>query len=237
MKIIPALDILNGKCVRLTKGDYSTEKIYRDNPLDMAMELEDNGFHYLHMVDLDGARSKHIVNEKVLYEIASKTSLIIDFGGGIKTTTDLLKAFDNGARQVTVGSIAVDEPELVLQWIQQYGADKLILGADCKDRLVATHGWLRQSSLDVIDFIKQYSAYGLTDVICTDTEKDGMLKGPSIALYKDILAETNVRLIASGGISSLEDIRALKEMGCYGTIVGKAIYENKISLKELAELC
>jgi phosphoribosylformimino-5-aminoimidazole carboxamide ribotide isomerase len=237
MKIIPAIDILDGKCVRLTKGDYSTQKIYNENPLEVALELEANGIKYLHVVDLDGAKSKHIVNSKVLQELATRTQLDIDFGGGIKSEADVKLAFDCGARQITLGSIAVDQPDTVLQWLDQYGAGKIILGADCKDRLVATHGWLEHSSVDVISFISQYASKGFTQVICTDVAKDGMLEGASVALYEDILSATNIQLIASGGVSSMQDIEQLKAIGCAGVIVGKAIYENRISLKELATLC
>ncbi len=237
MKIIPAIDILNGKCVRLSKGDYASPVIYNEDPLEVALSMEASGIQNLHVVDLDGARSKHIVNYKILETIAAKTNLVIDFGGGIKTNEDIEIAFNCGAAQITAGSIAVDNPEIVEQWIADYGASRIILGADCKDRMVATHGWQQQSQLDVVSFIAGYKNKGITDVVCTDIDKDGMLNGPAVLLYKEILKTVKVKLIASGGITSLTDLQQLKEIGCYGAIVGKAIYENKISLKELSELC
>lgn len=235
MRIIPAIDIINGKCVRLTKGDYSTEKIYREDPLDAAREFEDAGIQYLHLVDLDGAKSSRIINYKTLHKIASKTSLQIDFGGGLKSDADLKIAFENGASQITGGSIAVKNPELFQSWLVTYGNEKIILGADCNNRRIATQGWLESSSLDVIDFIKGYEKKGVKYVICTDIAKDGMLEGASNDLYKEILQKTTVKLIASGGVSSLDDLHTLKELGCDGAIVGKAIYEGKIKLKELIQ--
>ena len=233
MKIIPAIDIIDGKCVRLSKGDYDTKKVYHENPLDIAKEYEVNGIKYLHLVDLDGAKAKTIKNLKTLEMLASKTSLIIDFGGGIKTRESLESAFNAGAKQVTIGSIAVENRELCEEWINEFGADKLILGADCLDRKVKTSGWLENSDLEVIDFIQSYQSVGLKDVICTDISKDGMLEGPSFELYKEIMNQSKVALIASGGISSIQDLDVLKEIGCYGAIIGKALYEGKISLKEL----
>ncbi len=236
MRIIPAIDIIDGKCVRLSKGDFNTKKIYNENPLEVAKQFEANGVKYLHLVDLDGARSKQIVNYKILADIASKTDLKIDFGGGIKSTRDAEIAFDNGAYKITAGSIAVDNKELFLQWIEKFGADKLILGADCKNRKISTHGWLKTSELDVVDFIKEFEAYGLKEVICTDISRDGMLQGPSFKLYKQVLEEIDINLIASGGVTSLDDLQKLKYLGCEGAIIGKAIYEGKITLKELDEL-
>lgn len=233
MRIIPAIDIINGKCVRLTKGDYSTEKVYNTNPLEVAKNYEANGITYLHLVDLDGAKSSHIVNYKILHDIATQTSLKIDFGGGIKTDDDALIAFENGASQITGGSIAVQNPELFQSWIQIYGSEKIILGADSLHRKIATHGWLQQSDVDVIDFINQYQEQGISYVICTDISKDGMLQGPSINLYSEILYNNKVKLIASGGVSSIQDVYDLREIGCEGVIIGKAIYENRISLNEL----
>lgn len=233
MRIIPAIDIIDGKCVRLTKGDYSTQKIYNNNPLDVAKELEENGVKYLHLVDLDGARSSGIVNYRILNEIAHHTSLSIDFGGGIKSDDDLNIAFENGANQITGGSIAVKDPELYLGWIQKYGPDKIILGADCLHRRIATHGWLEASEIDVVEFIMQYRENNIKYVICTDISKDGMLQGPSIDLYKEIISATDISLIASGGISSINDLTALNDIGCEGAIIGKALYEGKISLSEL----
>lgn len=234
MRIIPAIDIIDGKCVRLTKGDYATQKVYRESPLDVAKEFEDHGLSYLHLVDLDGARSKHIVNHRVLNEIASRTSLKIDFGGGLKSDDDVRIAFENGAAQITGGSIAAQEPDLFLQWLDKYGAEKIILGADSNNRKIATHGWMKESELDVVDFIADYAAKGIIYVVCTDIQKDGMLQGAANDLYREIIEKTGVKLIASGGVSSMDDLAALKEIGCDGAITGKAIYEGKISLKELS---
>jgi phosphoribosylformimino-5-aminoimidazole carboxamide ribotide isomerase len=237
MKIIPAIDLLYGKCVRLSKGNYNTGKIYNEDPVEVAIQMAAHGIRYLHLVDLDGARSNHIVNHKILNEIVAKTNLDVDFGGGIKTNDDIQKAFECGATQITAGSIAVDQPELVIRWLEKYGADKIILGADCQNRMIATHGWLQQSSLDVITFIKEFSKKGVSQIICTDIAKDGMLEGPSLALYREIIDTLNVRLTASGGITTLHDLEQLKAMGCSGAIIGKAIYENRISLQELSTLC
>ncbi len=235
MRIIPAIDIIDGKCVRLTQGDYNTEKVYSANPLEVAKNFEANGIKYLHLVDLDGAKSHHIVNYKILHDIATQTSLKIDFGGGIKTDTDVRIAFENGAAQITGGSIAVQNPELFQSWIEKYGRDKIILGADSLHRKIATHGWLQQTELDVIDFINNYQKLGISYVICTDISKDGMLQGPSIDLYKEIMGNKKIKLIASGGVSSIRDVYDLVEIGCEGAIIGKAIYENKISLEELTQ--
>ncbi len=235
MRIIPAIDIIDGKCVRLSKGDYSTQKIYNENPLEVAKAYEDHGIAYLHLVDLDGAKSKHIVNHKVLEKIATKTNLKIDFGGGLKTDDDLRIAFESGAKQVTGGSIAVKQPEVFSQWISAYGADKIILGADVKGEFIATDGWLETSDQSLFDFLAHYQAKGIEYTICTDISKDGMLQGPSFDLYKKILAKTQVKLIASGGISHFDELPQLAEMGCEGTIIGKAIYENRISLKQLEQ--
>lgn len=237
MRIIPAIDIINGKCVRLTKGDYSTQKIYNENPLEIAREFEDNGIQYLHLVDLDGAKSKHIVNHKILHEIATQTKLKIDFGGGLKSNEDLKIAFENGASQITGGSVAANDPALFLEWLTIYGAEKIILGADCINRKIATHGWLESSEIEVVDFINEYKKKGVNYVICTDIVKDGMLQGTSNELYTEILSKTKIALIASGGVSSMADLVKLKEMKCEGAIIGKAIYEKKITLKELRELC
>ena len=232
MRIIPAIDIINGKCVRLTKGDYNTKIVYRDNPLDAAKEFEGHGIKYLHLVDLDGAKSNHIVNHRVLHAIATRTSLQIDFGGGIKSDEDVRIAFENGAHQITGGSIAAKQPELFLKWLHEKGSDKIILGADSHHRKIATDGWQQQSGVDVVDFITNYGKRGVVHVICTDIAKDGMLQGPSADLYKEILSKSNVQLIASGGITSIGDLHAMKEIGCEGAIIGKAIYEGKIDLKE-----
>jgi len=235
MRIIPAIDIIEGKCVRLSKGDYSTKKIYSEDPLDMAKRFEDHGIKYLHLVDLDGAKSKHIVNHKVLENIATNTSLQIDFCGGLKTDDDLRIAFESGAKQITGGSIAVKNPETFSSWINTYGADKIILGADAMDEKIAVSGWLEESDKALIPFINEYQNKGIAYVICTDISKDGMLEGPAFNLYKRILNETenDLKLIASGGISTFDELPKLAEIGCEGTIIGKAIYENRISLKQL----
>ncbi len=242
MRIIPAIDIIDGKCVRLSKGDYDTKKIYNERPLEVAKEFESYGIQYLHLVDLDGAKSKHIVNHKVLEQIASQTNLKIDFGGGLKTDDDLRIAFENGAKQITGGSIAVKNPDVFWGWIEKYGADKIILGADAMDEKVAVSGWQEESKEELIPFIRAYQAKGIEYVICTDISKDGMLQGPSFALYEKILEETSIaleqgqrgiKLIASGGISTFSELPLLEDMGCEGVIIGKAIYENRISLKQL----
>lgn len=236
MRIIPAIDIIDGKCVRLSQGDYNTKKIYNENPLEVAKEFEDYGIQYLHLVDLDGAKSSQIINYKTLEQIANKTSLKIDFGGGIKSNDDIRIAFECGANQITGGSIAVQNPTLFNEWISQYGNQKIILGADAKDRKIATHGWLETSELDVIDFIREYQEKGIDYVICTDISKDGMLQGTSNELYKEILENVNVKLIASGGVSSIDDLIKVKELGCEGAILGKAIYEGRIELKEAVKI-
>jgi len=237
MRIIPAIDIIGGKCVRLSKGDYSTKKIYNESPLEVAKEFEANGIQFLHVVDLDGAKSNHIVNFKVLHEIATKTNLKVDFGGGLKSNEDLKIAFENGASQITGGSIAVNNPGLFSEWLAIYGSEKIILGADCIDRKIATHGWLKTSSLDVVDFILDYENKGVQYVICTDISKDGMLDGTSSELYVEIIDKSKVRLIASGGVACIEDVEKLIEIGCEGTIIGKAIYEQRITMNELRKLC
>lgn len=237
MKIIPAIDIINGKCVRLTKGDYATEKVYHKNPVEAAKQFEYAGIKHLHLVDLDGAKSGGIVNHKVLETICSQTKLKVDFGGGIKSNADIQLAFNCGASQVTVGSIAVKKPELVTQWLSQYGSERIILGADCNNRRIAINGWEEESDIDVIGFIKKYEKLGINNVICTDIAKDGMLQGPSTALYLEIITSTGVKLTASGGISSIKDVYTMKQIGCQGVIIGKALYEGKISLKQLSKLC
>ena len=237
MRIIPAIDIINGKCVRLTKGDYATQKIYNENPLEVAKYFEDNGIKFLHLVDLDGAKSNQIINHKILYEIATKTDLQIDFGGGLKQKIDVAIAFENGASQITGGSIAAHNPAEFVEWLNQYGNQKIILGADCLNRKIATNGWLETSELDVIDYIKKYVANGIQTVICTDIDKDGMLQGASDDLYKDILSKVKVNLIASGGVSQIADLEILKAIGCEGVIIGKALYEGNINIKNLRELC
>ena len=234
MRIIPAIDIIDGKCVRLSKGDYNTKIIYNENPLEVAKSFEAHGISHLHLVDLDGAKSKHIVNHKILEQIATQTTLNLDFGGGLKTDADIHIAFESGASQITGGSIAVKNPEIFKNWLKKYGSDKIILGADAHNRKIAISGWLEESDDDVVDFIKQYQEEGAEYVICTDISKDGMLQGPSFDLYEEILTKApGVKLIASGGISSFDELPKLAELGCEGTIIGKAIYENRISLKQL----
>ena len=233
MRIIPAIDIIEGKCVRLTKGDFNTKKIYNESPLEVAKSFEDHGILNLHLVDLDGAKSKHIVNYKVLETLASKTNLKIDFGGGLKTDEDLNIAFESGASQITGGSVAVKSPDTFVSWIESYGSEKIILGADVKGNNIATDGWLKTSDKTLLDFVKHYKTKGIEYVICTDISKDGMLEGPAFELYGNLLHNAKVKLIASGGISKFEELSELKVLGCEGVIIGKAIYENRISLKEL----
>ena len=234
MRIIPAIDIIEGKCVRLSKGDYDTKIIYNENPLEVAKSFEAHGIEYLHLVDLDGAKSSRIVNYKILEQIATQTSLKIDFGGGLKSDDDLRIAFESGANQITGGSIAVKNRAIFEKWISEYGTEKIILGADAKDEKIAVSGWLEESNEDLIPFIQDYQSKGIQYVICTDIAKDGMLQGPSFDLYKKILAEAEgVKLIASGGISTFDELPKLAELGCEGTIIGKAIYEGRITLKQL----
>ncbi|SFN67260.1 1-(5-phosphoribosyl)-5-[(5-phosphoribosylamino)methylideneamino] imidazole-4-carboxamide isomerase [Bizionia echini] len=245
MRIIPAIDIIGGKCVRLTKGDYDTKKIYNENPLEVAKQFEDSGIEYLHLVDLDGAKASRVVNYKVLELLASKTNLKIDFGGGLKTDDDLHVAFNSGARQITGGSIAVKNSDTFTNWLEVYGSEKIILGADCYPTetggTIAVSGWQERSNQEVIPFVKNYQKKGIRYVICTDISKDGMLEGPAFKLYTKMLeacsnssSRQSIRLIASGGVSKIEDVMALKELGCEGVIIGKALYENKIQLKDLA---
>ena len=234
IELIPAIDIIDGKCVRLTKGDYQQKTIYNDNPIDVAREFEDLGFTRLHIVDLDGAKSKHIVNDKVLKEIASATNLKIDFGGGLKTEDDIAKAFDAGANMVTIGSIAVTCPELFSQWLNKYGAERLILGADVRNGMVSINGWKEDSDQEILSFLKQYVDKGVKYVLCTDISKDGTLQGPSIPLYKEIkVAFPTLHLIASGGVGSNDDIRNLAANDIDAVVFGKAFYEGKINIKEL----
>jgi len=233
--IIPAIDLIDAKCVRLSQGDYNQKTIYNENPLEVAKMFEDAGITRLHLVDLDGAKAKHIVNYKVLELIASKTSLVIDFGGGLKSDEDLRVAFECGAKMVTGGSIAVKDRETFLHWIETYGSEKIILGADAKDKMIAVSGWQEVSELPILDFIESYTSKGIRQVISTDIARDGMLTGPSIDLYKEIMNKfPNLKLIASGGIATMKDIYELDEMGIPGVITGKAIYENRISLDEIS---
>ena len=236
MRIIPAIDIIDGKCVRLSKGDYDTKKIYNNDPLEVAKAYEDHGIKYLHLVDLDGAKNKHIVNHKVLENIASKTNLVIDFGGGLKSDQDLHIAFESGASQITGGSIAVKDPITFEGWIAKYGAEKIILGADVKKGFIAISGWLDTSEEALEPFVQKYLNKGLSSVICTDISKDGMLQGPATNLYKKMINNLDgLKLIASGGIAGMQDLFDLKAVGCDGAIIGKAIYEGNIQLKELEQ--
>ncbi len=234
IELIPAIDLIDGKCVRLTKGDYNQKKIYNENPVEIAKGFEEMGFKRLHVVDLDGARSKHIVNVDVLKAITTETNLIVDFGGGIKSEEDIEKAFANGASMVTIGSIAVTQPELFLKWLDQYGAEKLILGADVKNGMISINGWKEDSAEQLLPFLKKYIDHGVKNVLCTEISKDGTLQGPALQLYQEIMvAYPQLHLIASGGVSSNEDIIALDQAGIPAVVFGKAFYEGKINIPEL----
>ena len=239
MRIIPAIDILDGKCVRLTKGDYSTKVIYNENPLETAKQFEAAGIEYLHLYDLDGSKAKQIVNYKILEQIASKTSLKIDFGGGLRADEDLHIAFNSGARQIIGGSIAVKDSKTFSGWIEKYGGTKIMLGADCKNDKVKISGWQEDSAIDVISFIKGYQKKSIKYVVCKDVYRNGTLEGPSIELYQKIIDSCSnsesqtIKLIASGGVSCIEDINALEDIGCEAVIIGKALYEGKINLRDL----
>ncbi len=235
MRIIPAIDIIEGKCVRLSKGNFNTQKIYNENPIEVAKAYEDYGIKFLHLVDLDGAKSQHIVNHNVLELISNQTNLKIDFGGGIKTDEDVRIAFESGAEQIIGGSIAVKNPKRFCKWLETYGADKIILGADVNGEFIATDGWLETSNQSLFDFLDNYQAKGIKYVICTDINKDGMLQGPSFNLYEQIINKTEIKLIASGGVSQFDELTLLSKMGCEGVIIGKAIYEKHISLKQLEQ--
>ena len=234
IELIPAIDIIGGQCVRLTKGDYDQKTVYRDSPSEVAKEFEDLGFRRLHVVDLDGAKSRHIVNDAVLKAITTETGLTVDFGGGIKTDEDIEKAFASGASMVTVGSIAVTRPELFIGWLEKYGAERMILGADVRHGKISINGWKEDSQEDLLPFLKKYIDAGVKNVLCTEISKDGTLSGPATDLYKEIMdAYPDIRLIASGGVSSIDDIRALDAAGIPSVVFGKAIYEGKINLNEL----
>ena len=234
IELIPAIDIINGQCVRLTKGDYDQKKVYNDDPVAVAKEFEQTGFRRLHIVDLDGAKSKHIVNDDVLRRITSETGLIVDFGGGIKTGEDIEKAFEAGASMVTVGSIAVTQPQLFITWLTQYGADKMILGADVRNGMISINGWKEDSTEELLPFLKKYIDSGVKNVLCTEISKDGTLQGPAVTLYKEVMkAYPQLHLIASGGVSRKEDIEELEREGIPAVVFGKAIYEGRIDLKEL----
>lgn len=234
IELIPAIDIIGGQCVRLTKGDYEQKTVYRDSPALAAREFEQLGFKRLHVVDLDGAKSKHIVNSEVLRSITTETSLVVDFGGGIKTDDDIEQAFSNGAAMVTVGSIAVTEPNLFEKWLNKYGPERMILGADVRNGKISINGWKEDSKEDLLPFLKKYIAMGVKNVLCTEISKDGTLQGPAIELYQKVMqAYPTIHLIASGGVSSIDDIKALEAAGIPAVVFGKAIYEGKINLKEL----
>ena len=234
MRIIPAIDIINGECVRLSKGDYNKKTIYSKNVLDVAKNFEDNGIQFLHLVDLDGAKENRIINYKTLELISSKTSLAIDFGGGLKSEEDIKIAFESGAKQVTLGSVAIKNPELFLKSLEKYGSEKIILGADARKEKIAISGWLEESESNIYDFIKEKIKIGIQYVISTDIDKDGMLEGPSFDLYEKIIGENpNIKLIASGGITSASDLEKVKSIGCEGAIIGKALYENRIKFNDL----
>ena len=234
IELIPAIDIINGQCVRLTKGDYDQKTVYHDSPADVAREFEEIGFQRLHIVDLDGAKSKHIVNCSVLRRVTTETHLVVDFGGGIKTDEDIEKAFDNGAAMVTIGSIAVTQPELFMGWMEKYGSERLILGADVRNGKISINGWKEDSTEDLLPFLRKYIDAGVKNVLCTEISKDGTLQGPAIELYQRVM-ETypDIHLIASGGVSCIDDIKALDKAGIPAVVFGKAIYEGKINLKEL----
>ena len=234
IELIPAIDIIEGQCVRLTKGDYDQKTVYRDSPAEVAKEFEEIGFKRLHVVDLDGAKSKHIVNSDVLHRITTDTQLIVDFGGGIKTDEDIEKAFTAGASMVTIGSIAVTNPDLFMGWLEKYGAERIILGADVRHGKISINGWKEDSSEDLLPFLKKYIDAGVKNVLCTEISKDGTLTGPAIELYQSMMtAYPELHLIASGGVSSIDDIKALEAAGIPAVVFGKAIYEGKINLNEL----
>ena len=234
---IPAIDLIEGKCVRLTQGDYATSHVYAEDPVDMARRFEDMGFTRLHLVDLDGAKSRHVVNDHVLKAITRATKLIVDFGGGVKTDDDMARVLDAGAEMVTCGSIAVTQPDTVLGWMERYGAEHLILGADVKDGKISINGWQEDSAHELMPFLQRYLDAGMMHVLCTDISRDGMLQGPATALYGSIMqAFPHCRLIASGGVSCIEDILQLDKAGVPAVVFGKAIYEGKINMKELAEM-
>jgi len=237
MMIIPAIDIIDGKCVRLTKGEYNTKKVYAEDPLELALEFEGLGFTHLHIVDLDGAKAKGLVNLNVVERIASRTDLKIDLGGGIKSEKDIENVFNAGINQAVIGSLAVNNPALFFTWLDQYGSNKIVLGADAKGGKVKTQGWTEDTNIEVVDFISDYFQKGVKHVICTDIDKDGMLQGPSLELYSEIMVKAEVDLVASGGIHSMDDLDELEKIGCSAAIVGKAIYEGAIDLEKLAERC
>ncbi len=235
--LIPAIDIIDGKCVRLSQGNYESKKVYNENPVEVAKEIAAHGIQRLHIVDLDGAKSKHVVNHRTLYAIATQTDLTIDFGGGIKSDNDMVMAFDNGASMVTIGSIAVTDPERMAQWIAHYGEERIILGADVKHGNISVNGWLEESAHSLLPFLSHYTAQGIRQVLCTDISRDGMLQGPATELYRQVMdAFPSLHLIASGGVSSMEDIEVLNAAGIPAVVFGKALYEGRITLKQLSSL-
>ncbi len=234
MRIIPAIDIIDGKCVRLTQGDYAQKTVYNENPIEVAKMFEAYGIRYLHLVDLDGAKTRHVVNYTVLEQICTYTSLKVDFSGGVKTYTDLKKVLECGANQVSIGSLAVKNPELFLEWLQEFGSEKIILSADIKDNCVAVQGWQEKTTLKLVPFLENYEKAGIKYVICTDISRDGMLQGPSVQLYAELIQHFSaLNIIASGGVSDEKDVQKLYDIGCEGVIIGKALYEGKINLKNL----
>lgn len=236
IEIIPAIDIIDGKCVRLTQGDYTQKKLYSDSPLNVAKEFEAHGIKRLHLVDLDGAKSSHVVNIDILEQITNQTSLIVDFGGGVKSHDDLRRALDAGAQMITIGSLAVKDPETVYEWIQTYGVDRFVIGADVKNGKISINGWKEEGDQELYDFINQYKSIGVRNILCTDISRDGMLKGPATGLYVSILNHfPDLNLIASGGISSADDIRSLNENGIPSVIFGKAFYEGRVRFEDLYE--
>ena len=237
MRIIPAIDIIDGQCVRLSEGDFTTSKVYYSDPLDAACEFESAGLEYLHLVDLDGAKRRKVANWSVLERITSATGLSVDFSGGISERSDIERALELGARQVTIGSLAVRSPELVEEWIRRFGADHIIIGADVRESYITTHGWQERSDMHVQDFIKHFSTAGARHFLCTDVSRDGMLLGPSTELYAELIDQfPDINLIASGGVSSLDDLKTLRSIGCGSAIVGKAIYEHRVTLEELVNV-
>ncbi len=234
MIIIPAIDLIDGKCVRLTKGDYAQQKVYNDNPVEMAKQFEDAGIERLHLVDLDGAKAGKIINLPVLEKIAKATQLKIDFGGGVKKINDVESIFNAGAAMVTIGSLAVKQPQLLEEWLMEFGAEKFFIGADVLDERIKISGWLEDTGVNIFEFIGKMISLGAVNIFCTDISKDGALQGPSVDLYKRIIAEhPEIQLVASGGVSNIEDVRQLKEIGCAGAIIGKAIYEGNVTLEQL----
>lgn len=234
IELVPAIDVIDGKCVRLTKGDYNNKTTYNDSPLDLAIRFESLGFRRLHMVDLEGAKSKHVVNIETLKKITDSTNLKVDFGGGIKTEDDIKMAFDNGASMVTVGSVAVTHRQLFMKWLDQFGAERIILGADVRNGKVSINGWKEDTAEDIVSFLRYYVGKGVKNVLCTDISKDGMLSGPAFSLYQSILASfPEINLIASGGVSNVDDIKKLEEKGVHSVVFGKAIYEGRINIETL----